>query len=202
MDFMTAMAHRFACKLYKNEALPGEEVKNLLEVGRLSPTSFGMEMVHYRAVVNPKYRKGLFHACFEQDSVKTAPLCIIPTVLRESFYEPHGDFVRQRGLRFPSTLEEYIDDFKGYYHFLHGEGRLLAWARSQSYIAVGNMMTYAWTKGIASCAIEGYKEEALLDLLNLDKTRWAVGLVCVFGYSAEEEREKIREPLEEISTVY
>ncbi len=77
----------------------------------------------------------------------------------------------------------------------------MAWARSQSYIAVGNMMTYAQSRGIASCAIEGYKEEALLELLGLDASCWAVGLVCVFGYAAEAERPKIREPLEKISTI-
>ncbi len=202
-NFLDAMQHRFACKLYhRDKKINDKDLQNLLKVAQLSPTSFGLEMIHYRVVVSDSYNKDLYNACFEQDSVKTAPCVIIPTVLREKYYDVDGDFVKQRAMRFPSTLDEFKDDFRGYFTFLKDNNRLIHWAKSQTYIAIANMMTYAQTIGISSCAIEGYNEDKVLDLLNLDKDKWAVGLICCFGYSKEDEREKIREKIENIVTIY
>ncbi len=202
-NFLDAMQHRFACKLYdRDKKISETDLNNLLKVAQLSPTSFGLEMIHYRVVVSDEYNKGIFKACFEQESVLTAPLVIVPTVLREDYYDVDGEFVKQRALRFPSTLKEFKDDFRGYYNFLKENNRLVSWAKSQTYISIANMMTYAQTIGISSCAIEGYDEDKVLELLKLDKEKWAVGLICCFGYSKENEREKIREDIKDIVTIY
>ena len=63
------------------------------------------------------------------------------------------------------------------------------------------MMTGAASAGIDSCAIEGYQDRAVLDLLALDADLWETGIVTVFGFSAETgPREKIRMPVSEIVT--
>lgn len=202
-SFLDAMQHRFACKCYdRNKKISEKDINSLLKVAQLSPTSFGMEMVHYHVVTSDKYNTDLYKACFEQESVKTAPLAIIPSVYTEKYYDVESEFVKQRGQRFPGTLQEYKDDFKGYYEFLKENNRLVSWARSQSYISIANMMTYAKTIGIDSCAIEGYDEDKILKLLNLNKEDHAIGLICVFGYSKEKEREKIREDIKNITTRY
>jgi nitroreductase len=60
------------------------------------------------------------------------------------------------------------------------------------------MMTGAAMMGVQSCAIEGYNEQQVLDVLSLDGNQWQTSLLATFGYSAEAERPKIRESLEDL----
>ena len=52
--------------------------------------------------------------------------------------------------------------------------------------------------GIQSCAIEGFHEQQVLDVLSLDGNQWQASLLATFGYPAEAERPKIRERLEDL----
>lgn len=182
------LQHRFACKLYRRDPIEGEKLSVILEAGRLSPSSFGIE--HWTFHVAPS--EDLLSSCYYQESMKTAPVTVVITAKRGKYYEPCGEFIRARGIRFPGTLEEFIDDYKGYYEFLKEEGRLDEWARAQCYIAAANMMTAASELGIQSCAIEGYDNGKVLSALGLSGEEELVGLVIAFGYPAEEERPKVR----------
>jgi len=205
--FLEAMKRRFACKLYDGEALPREIEDYILDCGRLSPSSFGLE--HWKFFVNSAsvaggaapgstVRDALYDACFAQDAVKTAGMVVAILVHRAADYEPDSAFARQRSERFPGGHPVFRDDYKGYYEFLASEGRIEEWARAQAYIACANMMTGAAAAGIDSCAIEGYREADILAAFGAAPAEWRVGIVAVFGRAAEPPREKIREPLAEL----
>lgn len=198
MTFLEAMQGRFACKLYSEKRIEEEKLLSLLEYGRLTPTSFGLEMWSFHVVENPVMREQLFHACFDQSSVLSAPLSIIVLSRPPSFLHPDGPYVRQRGERFPGSLTDFIEDYRPYYEFLAKEGRLECWSRSQGYLAVANMMTGAAEQGIQSCAIEGFDEKQVLALLGLSSEQWLVSMVIPFGYPSENARPKIRENLAEL----
>lgn len=200
--FLEMMHTRFACKKYKDESLSKESIETILEAGRLSPTSFGFEGWAFHVVQNIQLREKLTAACFDQESVLTAPVSIVITALTESSYDPYGDFVKQRGERFPGTLEEFVADYEGYHQYLKEMGRINAWSKSQCYIAAANMMNIAAVMGIQSCAIEGFDGEKVANILTIDTDTWSVALVIPFGYPDEEVRKKIREPLERLVTYY
>lgn len=196
--FLSVMRTRFACKRYRDAPIADHLLIGILEAGRLSPTSFGLEGWKFHVIRDQTLRKDVTTACFEQESVATAPVTIAITALKAPFYDPDGAFAAQRGSRFPGTLEEFIADYRGYYEFLERQGRLDCWSRAQCYIASANMMHAAACEGIQSCAIEGFDESQMACLLQLDTTRWQVALVITFGYQDEQPRIKIREPLEEL----
>jgi len=196
--FLELMHVRFACKSFTSEPLGSAQIRMILEAGRLSPTSFGLEGWRFHVVTDPAMRKDLAAACFAQESVASAAVNIIITALRAESYAPYGAFVAQRGIRFPGTVEAFIDDYVGYHQFLQESGRIECWSRSQCYIAAANMMNAAATEGIQSCAIEGFKEEEVIKVLGIDAHVWQVGLVIPFGLPAEPVRPKIREPLEHL----
>ena len=182
------LLHRFACKKYKSTMLSREVIDEILEAGRLSPTSFGLEPWTFHVCKS----EDLLSSCFFQESMKSAPITVVITTKRGHFFEPNSDFIKERAVRFPSTLEEFIDDYKGYYEFLKENNALDSWSRSQCYIACANMMTRATELGIQSCAIEGYDNDKVISALGLDPKDEEVGIVIAFGYPDEEEREKIR----------
>lgn len=196
--FLGIMHTRFACKRYLNTPLDERMQRMILEAGRLSPSSFGLEGWMFHVVTTPAVRSKLANACFDQESVATAPLCIVITALRADSYEVSGAFVAQRGMRFPGTFEAFIEDYRGYHEYLAESGRIDCWSRAQCYIACANMMSAAASEGIQSCAIEGFDETLVARTINLDHTAWQVALVITFGFPAEEAREKIREPLDRL----
>ena len=59
MEFLEAMRSRFACKKYDvNRKLGEAQLKEILEYGRLTPTSFGLELWSF-AVVESQEKKQL-----------------------------------------------------------------------------------------------------------------------------------------------
>lgn len=203
MEFLEAMTHRFACKKYDTtRSIGGAQLKEILEYGRLTPTSFGLELWSFAVVRTQEKKQELFHACFDQESVATSAVTIVVLSRTEAFANPDGELVHERGRRFPDPLPVFIDDYRPYYDFLKAEGKLSCWLKSQGYLAIANMMTGAAAMGIQSCAIEGFHEEKVLQVLACNPNLWQVSLIATFGYPAEEERPKIRESLQDLVTYH
>jgi len=199
---MKSLYDRFACKRYRSQQIDDDDLDFLLEAGRLSPTSFGLEGWHFHVVRDPSLRAVMTTACFDQESVETAPVTVVIAARTADSYDPQGSFVRERGARFPGTLQEFIEDYEGYYRFLKEQGRLDCWSRAQCYIAAANMMQSGALIGIQSCAIEGFDEQKVATIIDLDTTVWQVALLVTFGYPDEPVREKIRASLESLTTFH
>lgn len=203
MDFLSAMEHRFACKRYDlSKPLSEAEISLILDFGRLTPTSFGLELWSFHAVVGQEKKERLYRACFEQETVSTSAMTVAVLVRTASYADPDLRWVRERGERFPGSLDFFVEDYRPYHTFLKEEGRIDCWLRSQGYLAIANMMTGARTLGIQSCAIEGFDEEKVLAVLGADPAAWQVSLLATFGHPGEEEREKIRLGLDELVTYH
>ena len=200
--FLELMRRRYACKRFKRDLpLSDKAAALILECGRLSPSSFGLEPWKFVAVRGAQRIRGLGDACFGQEAVYSCALAIVILVRTESAYIEGSEFLRQRASRFPGGYPVFIEDYRGYHAFLEKEGRVMAWARAQAYIPCANMMSGAASAGLDSCAIEGYDEAALLSQLDEDGAEWAMGLMAVFGMADEAPRSKIREPLSAISRI-
>ncbi|MDP3177024.1 MAG: nitroreductase family protein [Spirochaetaceae bacterium] len=206
--FLAAMDARYACKRFAADRLIPVPLEDfILECGRLSPSSFGLE--HWEFVAaradspDPATGRGLQErsglrerlgeACFSQEAVLTAALFVAVLVRPAADYEPGSDFIRARASRFPGGYPVFLADYRGYYEHLAAGGLVEHWARAQAYIACANMMTGAAAAGVDSCAIEGYDEGKLLSALGVEARARRAGLAVVFGYRDEERRERIRE---------
>ena len=167
----------------------------------LSPSSFGLEPWKFVALRSATGIASLGAACFGQETVLSCSLAVAILVRTESDYAEGSEFLHQRSERFPGGYPVFVEDYRAYQEFLEKEGRIMAWARAQSYIACANMMMGATAAGLDSCAIEGFDDVRVLSLLTNDDAGWAVGLIVVFGWADEDPRPKIREPLSSISEI-
>lgn len=201
MVFKDLMQTRFACKKYKNLKVDDSIIYDILDSGRLTPSSFGFEAWAFHVVLNDNVKENLYNACFKQESMKTSAFSIVLCTPKTSM-SPEDPLVISRAKRFPGELDEFLDDYRGYYEFLRDEGRIESWLKAQTYLVCSNMMNAAVEKGVQSCAIEGFMEDKVLDVLNLDKEKYGVGIVITFGYPDEEIRPKIRQKLDEVTTFY
>ncbi|WP_236579117.1 NAD(P)H-dependent oxidoreductase [Hydrogenimonas urashimensis] len=169
--FMEAMRARHACKMFdEKRKIPKESLQTILEFGRLSPSSFGMEPWRFLVVRDQGLKETLRPLCWNQPQITTcSDLVIIKTIL--SPLTPGSDYSRKMLSRRDLPEQKIRAYFERYDKFvtekMAKEG-LFAWASRQCYIAAANMMTGAAAMGIDSCAIEGFEKEKVEAVLQMD----------------------------------
>jgi len=200
--FMEAMDLRHACKLFdEQKKISDEDIRYILEAGRKSPSSFGMEAWKFLVITNETLKAALRPACWDQAQVTTCSHLVIILAGIESVKVESG-IPRKRFARreMPEEklafyLDLYADHLK---ETLSTDEKTYEWTARQTYIAAGNMMTAAAFKGIDSCPIEGFDKEKVEEILGLDRSKYQLALVLPFGYRDNEQSPQLRLSAEEV----
>ncbi|AOO65123.1 NAD(P)H-dependent oxidoreductase [Sulfurospirillum halorespirans] len=196
--FLEAMNFRHACKLFTEKRIPTEELEFILEAGRLSPSSFGVEQWKFVVVQNEALKKEIENVSWNQKQISTCSDLLIILARKD---------VRSSDAYTVKQLKRWgLDEnaFKGFLGIYHGwvDGRddhtIEMWSEKQCYIAAGNMMTAAASIGIDSCPIEGFEYQKVDALLGIDTSVYQSALVIPFGYRAAEQRGKHRLSFDEV----
>lgn len=195
-ELLQVFHRRHACHLFHaDHPLPRDDLDYILEAGRLSPSSFGLEQWKFLVLTGTEDKRRLQTACFDQPQVGTASAVVV-ILARIADLAPDSDYVRRVLMReYPGEL--YASALANYRGF-HGATDVVAWSVTQCHIAAANMMTAAASIGIDSCAIGGFVPEEVCDLLRIDTTRFLPALILPFGYCAHDSGEKMRLPVEEV----
>jgi nitroreductase len=187
------------------------DFKFILETGRLSPSSFGVEPWKFIVVQNPKLRekiKNTAWGAFSKLPEASHFVLILARTKKDTKFDSdylHNHFIHIKQLpeefmaKYLQRIEELQkEDFK----LLDGERPLLDWASKQTYIALGNMMTAAAQIGIDSCPIEGFNLEKMNNLLAdeglLEEGHFSLSVMVAFGYRVNEPKPKTRRPYSDV----
>ena len=200
-EFIKAMGFRHACKRFDTtKQIPAEQFESLLEVCRMSPSSFGMEPWRLIVVRNESLRKALKPSCWGQAQITECSELVVFTTDNDSVRsrDPYvKKMFERRGLG-AEALDTYLKVYKNYLTPIESDEMLLEnWTAKQCYIAAANMMTYAATLEIDSCPIEGFDKEQVEAILDLPLGH-SVALICAFGYRVNPQSEQKRLALKEI----
>jgi len=188
---------RHACKLFDDEKkIPSEDLHFILEAGRLSPSSFGMEPWNFIIVQSQELKEKIRPACWNQPQITTCSDLLIITAkvdapARKEYYEKM--FSRQEMPQ--EMLEKYLAVYQNYIDGMHS---VYGWSARQCYIAAANIMSYAAMIDVDSCPIEGFEKEKLEEVLELNTTKEQVALAITLGYRVNEPGEKMRLPFDEV----
>ena len=200
--FMQAMTFRHACKKFDPQRMIAEEdFQQILEFGRLSPSSFGMEHWHFVVVQTPELREKLREACWNQPQI-TESSHVVVILAKIAAVEPGTDYVQhifgRRGL--PADAQQaYLERYAAHNaHEIQPYMNTFAWSSKQCYLALANMMTGAASLGIDSCPIEGFSKSAVEALLAIDPQQYGVVAAVTFGYRAGEQTPRLRQPLADL----
>lgn len=200
--FMEAMDFRHACKIFdETKKISEEDLTFILEAGRKSPSSFGMEPWKFLVITNDELREKLKPLCWNQPQITTCSHLVVILAAIENVKPESGEPMRKFGRR--DMPQEKLDFYEGIYsshltNTLSSDENVYAWTSKQSYIALGNMMTAAAIKGIDSCPIEGFEKENVEKTLNLDTTKYQVACLVPFGYRINPQSSQLREKLEDV----
>lgn len=201
---------RFATKKYNpNKHISAEDWHTILEVGRLSPSSFGYEPWRFVLINNQQMKRDIRpFAWGAANSIDGADKLLVILARQRVTY----DSAWVKNLVEEVKHKPYSPDSKPSQSFKHFQENDLAlstdrelfdWASKQTYIAMANMMTAAAELDIDSCPIEGFNYAKMNDYLVkhdvFDPNQWQVSVMVSFGYRDQPIKAKVRQPL---STIY
>ena len=188
---------RHACHLFQpDRPLPPEDLDFILEAGRLSPSSFGLEQWRFVVLTDPRHKRAFQDACFGQPQVGSASAVVV-ILARLAELDPDSAYVRRLMAReYPEgeALEGALKNYRGF----HAATDIPAWSGAQCHIAAANMMTAAAAIGIDSCAIGGFIPGAVKTLLGLSDDRHEIALILPLGYCSAPAPGKQRLPLADL----
>jgi nitroreductase len=201
-QFMNAMNFRHACKIFdENKKIPDEDMHFILECGRKSPSSFGMEAWKFLVITNEALKAKLRPACWNQVQITSCSHLVVILAGIESV-KPESGEVKKRFARreMPQeSLDMYMDLYaKHLEKTLSSDENIYCWTAKQTYIAAANMMSGAAFIAIDSCPIEGFEKEKVEEILELDTTKFQVAMILPFGYRLNPQPKQIRLPFEEV----
>ena len=201
-NFMDAMNFRHACKIFdETKKISDEDMRVILEYGRKSPSSFGMEAWKFVVITNEELKAKLRPVCWDQVQITSCSHLVIVLAGIDSVKVESGEVEKRFARR--EMPKESLDMYMGLYasHLkktLSSDENIYCWTARQTYIAAANMMTGAAYMGIDSCPIEGFEKEKVEEILKLDTTKFQVAMVLPFGYRLNPQPEQIRLPFEEV----
>ncbi len=194
-----ALNFRYATKKFNPDLLlTDDQVQTLIEAVRLTPTSYGLQLMKLVVVENKDLRLQLLPHAFAQNQVVDASHLFILCREREIFDQHVHDYVEnmatQRGVEI-DTLEGFRSMMLRSIAAMSEEKREI-WMNNQVYIALGNLLNACALLEIDATPMEGFKPKEFDEVLGLTELNLSSVLCIPIGYRAEDDanafRKKIR----------
>ncbi|MDP1419635.1 NAD(P)H-dependent oxidoreductase [Peribacillus simplex] len=210
-EILKAYQFRHACKAFdNNKKISDEDFHFILETGRLSPSSVGLEPWKFVVIQDEALREKLKPVSGgAQGQLPTASHFVVILARRKEGLRHDSVHVIKMMKDIHHMPEEVVQSLSGFYKSfveteLEDNDRLIfEWASKQTYIALGNMMTAAAQIGIDSCPIEGFDKKQVTSILQnegiITANDFGVACMVAFGYRQEDpKRPKTRQNLDEV----
>lgn len=215
--FLDAMMFRHATKEFdSSKKITNSDFNSILELGRISPSSFGFEPWRFVVIQNKDLREKLkVFSWGAQGQLDTASHFVIILARKKKGMIYDSEYIQDMLQNVKELPADVVKLYGGFYekfqkedfNLLESDRTLFDWSSKQTYIALANMMTGSAYMGIDSCPIEGFDskltEEFLRNDLKIDTEEFAPSMMLAFGYRKNEpSREKSRQSLEAITEWY
>ncbi|MDQ5921195.1 MAG: hypothetical protein QG673_1251 [Pseudomonadota bacterium] len=210
-NILNAHKWRFACKEFDiNKKILPDNLSFLLEIIRLSPSSFGMQPFQVLVLRNHWLLEELSQIVWGgKKQLITASEVILFVTRKDIRYDSKfTEYMIKSVRKLPIEMQElYIPIIKKHqevdFNLLTDERYLHDWAGKQVYIALANLMTAAAQIEIDSCPIEGFTISTVTELLTnkkiIDPTLQEPCVFCALGYRlSPPAREKTRLSFDEL----
>lgn len=201
-EFMKAMDFRHACKVFDDtKKISDENIRYILEAGRKSPSSFGMEAWKFLVITNDKLKAKLKPICWNQAQITSCSHLIILLAGIDSVKVESGEVEKRFSRR--DMPKESLDFYMGLYsgHLkdtLSSNENIYSWTSQQVHLASANMMSAGAILEIDSCPIGGFEKEKVEEILNIDTAKYQVSLILPFGYRLNSQPEQLRLPFDNV----
>jgi nitroreductase len=172
---------------------------------QLTPSSGGLQPWKFIVVTDPAVRAKLVPASYGQEKVSTASHLVVfasKNNLGEADVDAHlNNVAKTQGVPI-EALAPLRGMLVGGIVKSMDETARNAWARNQTYIALGNLLTSAALLGIDACPMEGFDRAQYDEILVLKAKGFATAVIATLGYRSATDKyasaSKVRFPEEQI----
>lgn len=200
------MRHRYAVQTFDaTKRVSDDNLRTILEAGRLSPSAFGVEPWRFLVVENTEIRAKLREASYGQPKVTDASHLIViarRTDAREKIADELIDRTAKTHGKDPSELAGLRQMVEGGIS-AKDDAQLDAWVRAQTYIPLGIMVEAAALLGVDSGPMEGFDPAAVDAILGLADQHLTATTMLALGTRGDDpaaSRPKVRRAFEETVT--
>ncbi|WP_267405670.1 MULTISPECIES: NAD(P)H-dependent oxidoreductase [unclassified Chryseobacterium] len=204
MNYLEALSRRYSVKKFNNEIIPQETLHNILESGKLSASSLGLQPYKILVAESEEIKQKLVPAFYNPSQISTCSHLIIivsKKTVDESYingYFRHISDVRETPIEnlelFKNSINQHINQ--------KTSDEIFNWAEKQSYIVLANLMYAAAIENIDTCPMEGFRQDVIEDVLNINPETEKVTVTLALGYRSEEDHfqhmKKVRKPNEKL----
>ncbi|MCD8213052.1 MAG: NAD(P)H-dependent oxidoreductase [Campylobacter sp.] len=204
MNYLDIINFRHACKIFdESKKISATDFDFILEAGRLSPSSTGLEQWDFLIVQNAKMREQIRAKCWNQVQITSCSHLVIILAKISDIKTDSKYLVDMISRRPDKSPEEHAARVKFYHDFLLGSFKnddelIFQWSHEQCMFPALNMMNAAASIGIDSCPMEGFERDELGKILGLDPTKQRVAIVVPFGYRLNEQPPKFRRAIDDV----
>lgn len=199
-SFIEALKWRYAVKRFSHQTVSDDKIQTVLEAARLAASSYGLQPYRFVLVQNSSLRSQLPEISYGQTKVEQASHLVVLATLKNI----DDDLVRQHVNRLKSDsgmplsiVEKLEQDMLNFVQSRETDW-LLDWAKRQTYIALGFLLTACATEAVDACPMEGFQPEAYDKVLGLSRLSLSATVVVPMGYRAPEDAyagyKKVRPP--------
>lgn len=190
-DLIESLKWRYATKQFDaSKTIPTDTLEALTDSLVLTPSSFGLQPWHFFVISNPATREELLPHSWGQKQITECSHLVVFAAKKNLSEENIDQFLKKtvsvRGGEL-SDLDPYREMMVGFTNNMD-EAAKLQWAKLQSYIALGQLMTAAAVLGIDACPLEGIVPAEYDRVLDLNEKGLTTSVACALGYRSEEDK--------------
>lgn len=205
MNYLEALKQRYSVKKFeKGLQVPAEILQNILEAGKLSASSLGLQPYRIIVAESDDIKEKLIPAFYNPTQISTCSHLLIIV----SNNQIEDDYVGNYFNNIAETREIPLEDLNPFKESISkhmntlSREEMMSWSQKQSYIVLGNLMFAAALENIDTCPMEGYKQEIIDEILQLDPQKEKVAVTLAIGYRSTEDEfqnfKKVRKPNERL----
>ncbi len=192
-EIISALQKRYAVKTFDPaKKVSNEDLHIILESGRLSPSSVGLEPWKFIVVENPELRKQMRSASYDQTKVTEASHIIVITYRTDASFLP-SELLERTSKTQGKTKEDLLGLQKMAEGTVAGKEQLNleSWLKAQTYIPLGIMIETASLLGIDNCPMEGFDSKQINEILGLEQKNLRVSTMLALGYRGDDAYAKL-----------
>ena len=206
--FIENLHKRYATKEFDlSKKVSKEDLENIIEAFRLTPSSFGLQPWKLFVVENKEIKQKIMENSWNQKQVWENSYLLVfakKSEINTDLVEKYISKTAEVNWIEKSNLDWYKQMILSFVENTSKE-ELDTWAREQVFLALGNVMAYLSEKNIDSCAIWGFSKDAVNEILNLKEKGFESVVLLPIGYRSENDkyasRKKSRFEVWEISEI-
>ncbi|MCJ7934284.1 MAG: NAD(P)H-dependent oxidoreductase [Chryseobacterium sp.] len=204
MNYLEALSRRYSVKKFNHQIIPQETLFNILESGKLSASSLGLQPYKIVVVESEEMKQKLIPAFYNPSQISTCSHLVViisKKIIEESYVQGYFNHISEIRQTSVEKLEPFRNSINQ--HIVQKtQDEIFNWAEKQSYIVLANLMYAAAIENIDTCPMEGFRQDLIEEILNINPETEKVTVTLALGYRSEEDHfqhmKKVRKPNEKL----